>query len=76
LKTITVKLSEALAIWLSRRAIALGRPQSEIIRELLQQASDGTGSKSCHDAFADICGVIDGPDDLSTNQKHLTGFGE
>lgn len=76
MKTITVKLPETLAIWLSQRAIELGRPQSEIVREVLQQASDGAGSKSCHDAFADICGSIEGPDDLSTNPKHLIGFGE
>jgi len=76
LKTITVKLPETLAIWLSKRAIELGRPQSEIVREVLQQASNGSGSKSCHDAFADICGSIDGPEDLSTNPSHMIGFGE
>lgn len=26
--------------------------------------------------FADVCGVIDGPKDLSTNPKHFSGFGE
>lgn len=76
MKTITVKIPETLAIWLSRRALELGRPQSEIVREVLQQASDGTGDKSCHDAFADICGSIEGPVDLSTNPSHLSGFGE
>lgn len=76
LKTITVKLPETLAIWLSNRSIEMCRPQSEIVREVLQQASDGTGSKSCHDAFADLCVSIKKPDDLSTNSSHLNGFGE
>lgn len=76
MKTITVKLPEALAAWLSRRARELGRPQSDIVREALQRASEGGESPTCHDALADVCGVIDGPKDLSTNPKHLAGFGE
>jgi hypothetical protein len=36
----------------------------------------GKNAVSCHDPFADVCGVIDGPKDLSTNPKHLSGFGE
>ena len=76
MKTITVKLPEALATWLSRRARALGRPQSDLVREALQRVSEGTSGASCHDRFADVCGVIDGPKDLSTNPKHFSGFGE
>jgi len=76
MKTITVKLPEALAAWLSRRARALGRPQSDLVREALQRVSEGTSGVSCHDLFADVRGVIDGPKDLSTNPKHFSGFGE
>jgi Ribbon-helix-helix protein, copG family len=76
MKTITVKLPETLAAWLSRRARALGRPQSDLVREALQRVSEGTSGASCHDLFADVCGVIDGPRDLSTNPKHFSGFGE
>ena len=76
MKTITVKLPEALAAWLSRRARSLGRPQSDLVREALQRVSDGTSGVSCHDLFADVCGVVDGPKDLSTNPKHFSGFGE
>ena len=75
MKTITVKLPEALAAWLSHRARALGRPQSDLVREALQRVSEGTSGVSCHDLFADVCGVIDGPKDLSTNPKHFSGFG-
>ena len=76
MKTITVKLPDPLAAWLSRRARELGRPQSELVREALQRASAGSNGGSCHDALGDLCGVIEGPKDLSTNPKHLTGFGE
>jgi hypothetical protein len=46
------------------------------VREALQRTREGTGGPSCHDLFADVCGTIDGPKDLSTNRKHLAGFGE
>ncbi len=75
-KTITVKLPHVLATWLSRRATELGRSQSELVREALEQSRRGESSSTCHDLVADTCGSIDGPSDLSTNRKHLTGFGE
>ena len=76
MKTVTVKLPAPLAAWLSRRARELGRPQSDLVREALQRSSEGTSGVSCHDLFADVCGVIDGPRDLSTHPKHMAGFGE
>jgi hypothetical protein len=76
MKTITVKLPEPLAAWLSRRARELGRPQSDLIREALQKAKEGGAGASCHDTFADVCGIVEGPRDLSTNPKHLAGLGE
>lgn len=76
MKTISVKLPEALAAWLSRRAAELGRPQSDLVREALQRSKEGSGGASCHDLFADVCGVIEGPRDLSTNPRHMRGFGE
>ncbi len=76
MKTISVKLPESLATWLSRRASELGRPQSDLVREALQRSREGTSGASCHDLFADVCGVIEGPKDLSTNPRHLNGLGE
>ena len=76
MKTISVQLPESLATWLSRRASELGRPQSDLVREALQHSREGTGGASCHDLFADVCGVIEGPKDLSTNPRHLNGLGE
>jgi hypothetical protein len=75
-KTITVKLPEALASWLSRRAHELGRSQSELVREAIERARTDGGASSCHDLFADSCGSIDGPADLSTNRKHFRDFGK
>jgi hypothetical protein len=74
-KTITVKLPEALASWLSRRARELGRSQSELVREAIERARNNATGQSCHDLVADTCGTIDGPADLSTNAKHFARFG-
>jgi hypothetical protein len=76
MKTITVKLPDPLAAWLAQRARVLGRPKSDLVREALQRASEGTSGASCHDLFADVCGIVSGPKDLSTNPKHMSGFGE
>lgn len=75
MKTIVVKLPETLATWLSRRARELGRPQSDLVREVLQRVSEGAHGVSCHDRFADVCGIIDGPKDLATYPKRLASFG-
>ena len=75
-KTITVKLPEPLASWLSRRARELGRSQSELVREALDRARNGEGGQAVHDLVADNCGTIDGPTDLSTNPRHFDRFGK
>jgi hypothetical protein len=75
-KTITVKLPELLAAWLSRRARELGRSQSELVRDALERSRTGSGGETCHDLFADACGTIDGAKDLSTNRKHLDDLGQ
>jgi Arc/MetJ-type ribon-helix-helix transcriptional regulator len=76
MKTITVKLPDALAEWLSRRARELGRSQSELVRDSLARAAESAGGQSCHDLLQDVCGSVEGPKDLSTNSKHMHRFGE
>ena len=75
MKTLTVKLPESLATWLSHRAKALGRPQSELMRDALERTRDAS-TPSCHDLMADACGTVQGPKDLSTNPKYLDDFGK
>jgi Ribbon-helix-helix protein, copG family len=76
MKTLTVKLPESLAMWLSRRAKELGRPQAELVRDALDRARRGGDSASCHDLLLDVCGVVNGPANLSTKQKYFDGFGK
>ena len=75
MKTLTVKLPESLAAWLAQRAEALGRPQSELVRDALERSRNGD-TPSCHDLMADFCGTVQGPKDLSTNPKYLADFGK
>lgn len=76
MKTITVKLPESLAHWLTQRAKELGRPQSELVRQALEDSRKGLTNGSCHDFMADVCGIVRGPKDLSTNPKYLEDFGK
>lgn len=76
MKTVTVKLPDPLAQWLARRARELGHAQSDLIRDALERLRDGGVGGSCHDAFDDLCGKIQGPKDLSTHPRHMAGFGE
>jgi Ribbon-helix-helix protein, copG family len=76
MKTITIKLPDPLAAWLTQRARVLGRPKSDLVREALQRAAEGTSGVTCHNLFADVCGIVSGPKDLSTNPKHKSGFGK
>ena len=76
MKTLTLRIQEPLDRWLTQEAKRLGRTRSEIVRVALVRASNGRRKVSLHDRMKDVCGIIKGPRDLSTNPKHLEGFGE
>jgi hypothetical protein len=59
-KTITVRLPEDLADWLSTTARKMGVPQGRVIREQLERAR--TGEKQ---PFLRLAGAVAGPADLS-----------
>jgi len=74
-KTVTVRLPLPLASWLTQQARQLRRSKSEIVRGALERQREKPGKTSCLELMRDVCGSINGPPDLSTNQKHLEGFG-
>jgi hypothetical protein len=76
MKTISLKLPEPLANWLTRRAKELGRSKSDIVRQALEEQKPGKGALSCHDLMKDLCGSFSGPPDLSTNPKYMDDFGK
>ena len=77
MKTLTFRLPEAQAVLLERKARALGRPKSALVREaVLEMLSTGQG-RSCHDLIEASCGAWrNTPRDLATNKKYLKGFGQ
>lgn len=78
MKTLSVKLPKPLANWLSERSTHLGRTQSDLVREALEQQKNGskTGVKSCAELMAELEGFFEGPPDLSTNPKYMKDFGK
>jgi hypothetical protein len=77
--TVTVKLPGKLNVRLAAEAGRKHMTKSAVIRQLLENAlrSPTAGSEaSCYELTKDLCGSIHGaPRDLSSNKKHLEGYG-
>lgn len=76
MKTISVKLPSPMAAWLDQQARELGRSKSALVRQALEQQQHKMGKGTCLELLEDLCGSVRGPRDLSTNRKHLEGFGQ
>lgn len=76
MKTVSVKLPSPLADWLTRQARELRRSKSALVRQALEQQRSKPGKGSCLHLMEDLCGSVRGPRDLSTNPKHMEGFGK
>ena len=76
MKTISLKVDEALNGWLEAEAKKLGRSKSDLAREALNEKRQGRRGPSLHDLMKDYCGIIKGgPSDYATNKKYMKGFG-
>lgn len=83
MKTITIKVPEELDARLTKRAKRLGVSKSEVAREAIKRDLEADQSDavkeepSAYDLMKDGFGCIDsGVTDLSTNPKHMEGFGK
>lgn len=74
-KTMTIKLPAALSAKVGRLAKKRRATQSEIVREALA-AYEPEDTASFVDAAAEFIGMAEGPGDLSTNPRHLRGYGK
>jgi hypothetical protein len=78
MRTITLKLPDGLAARVSATVRRRGVSTSALVREALE---DRLGSEtrartgSCLDLAGDLAGVLTGPADLSSNARHLKGYG-
>jgi len=80
MKTITVRVPEELALRIERRAKRLGVSKSALVRESVEKIlpSDDAmeDEPSAYDLMKDGFGCVNsGVGDLSTNPKHMEGFG-
>jgi Arc/MetJ-type ribon-helix-helix transcriptional regulator len=80
MKSLSVKLPDALAARLRRIAKERGKSASALVKEALEDylrrpnGPDGE-EPSCYELGRDIWGSLEGPSDLSTNPKYMEGFG-
>ena len=77
---ITIRISESLVKRLKRHASIGRRSESALVREALETyLGEARTSSSAYDLARDagLIGCVRGePTDLSTNRKHLEGFGK
>jgi len=62
--TITVRLTEELAVWLETAAAKSGVSQGKLVRDQLEKGRTGSGAQ----AFMRLAGSARGPKDLSTRK--------
>lgn len=78
MKTLSLKVPEALAEQLERAARARGASKSRLVRRAIREHLDKgvePGAGSFLAAASDLAGAVEGPADLSTHRKHLAGYG-
>jgi len=76
MKTLSVKVPEDLDLKLTAVAAKRGKTKSSLIRAALDhlvKSIEGVTPNSCLDLAKDLIGSVEGPSDLSYNNKHLKG---
>ena len=77
---ITVRVPQTLTARLRSRSRAKGTTESELVREALESFLGKPQEERSAYVFAEEAGIIGAvqgaPADLSTNRRHLRGFGE
>jgi hypothetical protein len=77
-KTLSLKLEDALYARVLAAAKRRGTTQSDVVRDALLarlEPTRGGVTGSALDLAKDLAGCVTGPPDLSTNKAHLRGFG-
>ena len=79
MKTLTVRLPDALVSQINAESRRRNISKSDVVRERLAAPAKPAGTPATLDAIADLIGSVDGlPSDLSANTKkylRLTGYG-
>jgi metal-responsive CopG/Arc/MetJ family transcriptional regulator len=75
MRVVSLKLPDDLDRALTRIARRRNASRSQVLREALESFARGS-EHSVTAAAGDLVGSLSSPSDLSTNPKHLTGYGE
>ena len=78
MKTLSVKVPEDLDLKLTAVAAKRRETKSALIRAALDhivKSSEAVTPNSCLDLAKDLIGSVEGPADLSYDNKHLKGYG-
>jgi len=79
MKTLSVKLPEAMVCRLAAAARKRRQSKSAVIRAILDERlakDESAADGSCLDFAADLAGCVVAPRDLSTNESHMRGYGK
>jgi hypothetical protein len=78
MKTLSLKLPEALDAQLSAVAKQRKTSKAAVAREALKEwlgNASGQRGVTCGELAGDLLGSVEGPGDLSSNKKHMEGYG-
>jgi len=73
MRTVSFGLPEDLDDALSELARSRGASRSSVVREALEALANGK-RRSVAALAGDLVGSVDGPVDLATNRKHMSGY--
>jgi predicted DNA-binding protein len=73
--TLSIRLEDDLARALDDAARRTGHGKGRIVKDALRAYMSATTETSALAALASVSGIVRGPRDLSTNEKHLAGLG-
>lgn len=78
MSTLTIELPDDIAARLAAASERKRVPPSQIVQEALERAlpTPAVRGESLAEKMKDLIGCFDGPADLSTNPKHMEGFGQ
>jgi metal-responsive CopG/Arc/MetJ family transcriptional regulator len=72
--TVSFKLPEDLNDALNELARARGSSRSALVREALESLAKGK-RRSVTSLAGKLVGSVEGPSDLATNRRHMSGYG-
>ena len=75
-QTLSIRIDSELMQSLEAEACRARTSKGEVVRDAIRQRLKKKHKPSAFDAMSNLCGIISGPPDLSTNKKYMANFGK